>query len=251
MPDWIFGRRPVLEALNQGLNVHRVLLAEGHKPGGVIAEIIAAAKTANVPIAIAPRAELDRRAQGAVHQGVVAAIASFSYADLDDIFARAQERGEPPFVLLLDSLQDVHNFGALARTAEAAGMHGIIITKDRAVAVTPTVYKTSAGAIAHLPVVQVTNLVRTMKEFKERGVWLAGLAPSQGQAYDEVNLTGPLGLVVGAEGSGLSRLTAETCDFLLTLPMHGQVSSLNASVAGAIVIYEALRQRQRQKSAAI
>ncbi|HYN89693.1 MAG TPA: 23S rRNA (guanosine(2251)-2'-O)-methyltransferase RlmB [Ardenticatenaceae bacterium] len=247
MADLIYGRHPVLEALQSGAGVRRVLLAAGSKPGGVIAEIQAAAAAAGVPVIEVSRQTLDRRAEGN-HQGVVAEVEPFRYADVDDVLSAAARRDEPPLLLLLDGLQDVHNFGALLRTAEAVGAHGVLIPKDRSVSVTATVYKTSAGAVSYLPVAQVTNLVRAMNDLKEQGIWFAGLDMAGPQRYDQANLTGPLGIVVGAEGRGLGRLVAETCDFLVHLPMRGKIESLNASVAGSVLMYEALRQRPRPET---
>lgn len=244
----IYGRHPVLEALQSGTQVRRVLLVAGAKPGGIIAEIREAAGAAGVPVDEVPRQTLDRLVQG-VHQGVAAEVAPFRYATIEAILEAAARSGEPPLVLLLDRLQDVHNFGALLRTAEAVGVHGVVIPKDRSVSVTPTVYKTSAGAVNYLPIAQVTNLVRTMSELKEAGLWFVGLDMTGSQRYDQARLTGPLGIVVGAEGRGLGRLVAEHCDFLVHLPMRGHVASLNASVAGSVLLYEVLRQRENQASA--
>lgn len=244
--DLIYGRHPVLEALESGSEVRRVLLAAGTKPGGIIAEIRAAAESAGVPVVEVPRQTLDRRVPGA-HQGVAAEVAPFRYATVDEIMGAAGRAGEPPLLLLLDGLQDVHNFGALLRTAEAVGAHGVLIPKDRSVSVTPTVFKTSAGAVTYVLIAQVTNLVRTMKDLKARGVWFAGLDMAGPQRYDRANLAGPLGVVIGAEGRGVSRLVAETCDFLVHLPMRGRIESLNASVAGSVLLYEVLRQRQNRE----
>lgn len=246
--ELIYGRRPVLEALQSGSKVRRVLIAAGTKPGGIIAEIRDAAATAGVPVVEVPRQTLDRRAPGA-HQGVAAEVAPYCYVTVDQILAAARRANEPPLLLLLDGLQDVHNFGALLRTAEAVGVHGVVIPKDRSVSVTPTVYKTSAGAVNYVPVARVTNLVRTMNELKTAGLWCVGLDVAGEQRYDQARLSGPLGVIVGAEGRGLSRLVAEHCDFLVHLPMRGRIESLNASVAGSILLYEVLRQRQNQKPA--
>ncbi|HBY98760.1 MAG: 23S rRNA (guanosine(2251)-2'-O)-methyltransferase RlmB [Ardenticatenaceae bacterium] len=241
--ELIYGRRPVLEALQSGSGVRRVLLAAGSKRGGIIADIQAAAEAAGVPVVEVARQTLDRRVS-ATHQGVAAEVAPFRYATVDEIVEAARRTDEPLLLLLLDGLQDVHNFGALLRTAEAVGVHGVLIPKDRSVSVTSTVYKTSAGAVSYVPIAQVTNLVRTMNDLKQRGLWFVGLDMAGAQRYDQARLTGPLGVVIGAEGHGLGRLVAESCDFLVHLPMHGRIESLNASVAGSVLLYEVLRQRQ-------
>lgn len=241
--DYIYGRHPVLEALNSGARIQQIVLADGQKQSGTLAEILAAAQQSDTPVEWVSKGKMTQLVgRDANHQGVVAALPPFRYSSVDAILARAGD--EPPFLLLLDGIQDVHNFGALIRTAEAAGMHGIIIPQHRAAGVTATVYKSSAGAAFHMPIAQETNMTRTIQQLQERGIWFAGLEMDGAQPYDRANLRGPLGIVLGAEGRGLSRLVAEQCDFLVRLPMQGAVSSLNASVAGGIVIYEALRQRQ-------
>ena len=240
----IYGRHPVLEALRSGSKVRVIYLAEGQKQKGVIAEIITIAKQGGIGIKWVSRHRLARLVEAnANHQGVVAEIAPFRYSTVETILMRAKQRQQPPFLLLLDGIQDTHNFGALLRTAYAAGMHGVIIPQRRAASVTPTVYKSSAGAVNYLPIAQVTNLTRTIKQLQTENIWMVGLEMAGQQLYHQANLKGPLGIVVGAEGKGLSRLVAENCDFLVQLPMKGRVESLNASVAGAILIYEALRQR--------
>lgn len=240
----IYGRHPVLEALKAGSRVQRLLLAQGQKEGGIVGELLALAQQQGIPVERLPRQQLERLIEpDANHQGVVAEVPPFRYSSIGAILERAKARQEAPFILMLDGIQDVHNLGALLRTAEAAGMHGVIIPERRAASVTPTVYKSSAGALHYLPIAQITNLTQSIKQLKEAGVWVAGLDMAGEQPPHKSNLLGPLALVVGAEGKGLSRLVAEHCDFLVSLPMHGQINSLNASVAGAIVIYEALRQR--------
>ena len=242
--DYIYGRHPVLEALHAGARVQQLLVAEGQKESGTLAEILAAAAQRGAAVERVSKGKLTQLVgRDANHQGVVAALPPFRYSSVETILARAE--GEPPFLLLLDGIQDVHNFGALIRTADAAGVHGIIIPQHRAAGVTATVYKSSAGAAFHLPIAQETNLTLTIQQLKaEHGIWFAGLEMTGAQRYDQANLRGPLAIVLGAEGRGLSRLVAEQCDFLVKLPMRGAVSSLNASVAGGIVMYEALRQRQ-------
>ncbi len=243
MSELIFGRHPVEEALRSGVPVRRLWVLERQMNRGPLLEIRRLAEQRGVPVKPVSRAELDRLAAGGVHQGVIARVAPYRYSTLDEVLRVAEERGESPFLLLLDHLNDVHNFGALVRTAEAAGLHGVVIPARRSVSVTPVVYKTSAGAVLHMRVARVPNLVQAMGWLKERGVWLVGLDPDAPLRYDQADLRGALGIVVGAEGKGLSRLVRETCDFLVSLPMRGHVESLNASVAGGIVMYEALRQR--------
>lgn len=244
MSDYIYGRHPVLEALRSGTRITGIFLAQGQKESGPVAEIMAAAKVAGVRVEWLPKGALARLVEpDANHQGVVAELPPFRYSSVEAILARAAQRSEPPFLLLLDGIQDVHNLGALLRTAEAAGVHGAILPERRAASVTPTVYKSSAGAVNYLPIAQVTNLTQTMKQLQAQNLWFVGLDMAGEQLYHQANLKGPLGIVVGAEGRGLGRLVAESCDFLVQLPMRGQVDSLNASVAGAILIYEALRQR--------
>lgn len=243
MSDFIFGRHPVEEALQSDVPVRCIWLLESRVSGGPLLAIRRLAEERGIPVKLVSRAELDRLAAGGVHQGVVARVAPYRYSTLDEVLRVAEARQESPFLLLLDHLNDVHNFGALVRTAEAAGMHGVVIPARRSVSVTPIVYKTSAGAVVHMKVARVPNLVQAMKWLKEKGVWLVGLDPEAPLRYDLADLRGPLGIVVGAEGQGMSRLVRETCDFLVHLPMRGRVESLNASVAGGIVIYEALRQR--------
>lgn len=240
----LYGRQTVREALRAGRRRFvQVLLAEGMEPGGIVAEIVAWAKERACPVRTVLRSQLD--ALGDVHhQGVAAEVGPFPYSEVDDLLLRARERGEPPLLLLLDHLQDPQNLGSLLRTAEAAGAHGAILPRRRAVEVTPAVSHASAGAAEHLAVALVTNLVQAMTYLKQQGVWLVGLHPGpEAIPYDRADLKGPLGLVVGAEGTGLSRLVRERCDFLISLPLQGHVSSLNAAVAGAIALYEARRQR--------
>ncbi|MBA3532189.1 MAG: 23S rRNA (guanosine(2251)-2'-O)-methyltransferase RlmB, partial [Ardenticatenales bacterium] len=227
--DRIYGRHPVLEALKANARIRRILLVQGQQEGGIIAEIIKLAAERSVPIERLQRAALDRMVEAeANHQGVAAELPPYRYHSVESILARAKEKGELPFLLVLDGIQDVHNFGALLRTAEAAGVHGVLIPERRAVEVTPTVYKSSAGAVHYIPIAQVTNLTVTIKQLQQQNIWFAGLDMDGTQLHHKANLGGALGIVVGAEGKGLSRLVAESCDFLIRLPMHGQIHSLNA-----------------------
>ena len=239
--DLLYGRNAVREALRAGRRVRRILVAQGaHGLDLVIEE----AHRRRVHVEVVDRHRLDHDVGGSHHQGVVAEAASFGYAHVDDLFASAASREEPPFLLALDSLQDPQNFGTLLRTALAVGVHGVILPEHRAVSVTPAVSNASAGAIEHLRVARVTNLARSLAQLKQRSVWVFGLAVDTGQRYWETDLNGPLALVVGSEGSGLGRLVREACDGLVHIPMvTGSIQSLNASVAGSLVLYEAFRQR--------
>jgi 23S rRNA (guanosine2251-2'-O)-methyltransferase len=233
----------VLEALRAGRGIHRILVARGAHG---LDSLLGLAERRRIRIELLDRRELDRRA-GDHHQGVVAEADPFPYAHPDDLLARAAERGEPPLLLALDSLQDPQNFGTLLRTAQACGAHGVLIPEHRAVGVTPAVSNASAGAVEHLLVAQVTNLARSLGELKSRGVWIYGLTVEAGESYWQTDLSGPLVLVVGSEASGLGRLVRETCDALVQIPMApGAIQSLNASVAGSLVLYEVLRQRQQK-----
>jgi len=241
MGEALYGRRPVLEALRSGTRVHRILVASGAKPVGALADILAAASAQGVPVERVPRQKLDQMSPR--HQGVIAEVESFQYARVEDGLRRAAERGEKPLLLILDAVQDVQNLGSLLRTAEAVGAHGVILPKHRAAGVTPAVRKASAGAVEHLLIAQVTNLARTLEQLKEQGLWIVGLDMAGRQSYDEVDWDMPVALVVGSEGRGLSRLVREACDLLVRLPMRGHVESLNAAVAGSIVLYAAWRGR--------
>lgn len=232
------------ELLRAGRDVRRLLVASSRERSPVLDEVLAAARAAGVPVQEVERAELDRRAGALVHQGVLALAPPFAFAPLEQVLAAARGRGEAPLLVALDGVTDPHNLGSIARTAEAVGAHGLLVPRRRAAAVTATAEKAAAGALAHLPVVAVTNLVRTLGELHDEGVWSLGL---DGDA--EVELAGhplasePCVLVVGAEGGGLARLTRERCDALVRLPMRGRVGSLNASVAAGVALYELLRRR--------
>jgi 23S rRNA (guanosine2251-2'-O)-methyltransferase len=242
--ETLYGRHAVLEALRAGRRrAWRVLLAEGAQERDTVAEIMDAARQRGVPVQRVRRGELDRLGT-ADHQGVALEVTPYPYVVLVDVLAAAEARGEPPFLLLLDRVQDPQNVGTLLRTAEAVGVAGVVIPERRAAGITPAVSNASAGAVEHLSVAQVTNLAQTIAELKQAGVWVVGLERTAGALpYDEADLTGPLALVVGSEGEGLSRLVRERCDWLVMLPMRGRVTSLNAAVAGSIVLYAAWRAR--------
>ncbi len=239
--DLIMGRNTVLEALRSERDIHKIWVAEGATKGQ-IQQVVAVAKENKVMIQVVPKKKLDQMVEGN-HQGVIAQVAAYQYAELDDIFRKAANKQEDPFILLLDELEDPHNLGSILRTADASGVHGIIIPKRRSVGLTATVAKSSTGAIEHVPVVRVTNLSRTIEELKERGVWIAGTDAKGSQDYRKMDGTMPLGIVIGSEGRGMSRIIKEKCDFLFHLPMVGHVTSLNASVAASLLMYEVYRKR--------
>lgn len=245
MLETLYGRNGVCESLRAGRRKpYKLILAEGIRQTDVVNQIVSLAERAGVPVSRTERRNLDRLGN-VHHQGVALETSEYPYSSPDDILATAQACDRAPLILLLDLLQDPQNAGSLLRTAEAVGVYGVVMQQRRAVGVTPAVVHASAGAVEHLLVAQVTNLVDTIGRLKAHDVWVAGLEALRGaQLYHEADLRGPLALVVGSEGEGLRRLVRERCDFLLQLPMLGQVNSLNASVAGSVVLYEALRQRE-------
>lgn len=239
--DYIIGKNPVMEALRSERDINKILIAESSQRGQM-QPLIQLAKEANVIVQFVPKKKIDQISDEN-HQGVLAYVAAYQYAEMDDLFAAAEKKNEPPFFLLLDEIEDPHNLGSIMRTADAVGAHGIIIPKRRAVGLTATVAKASTGAIEHIPVVRVTNMARTIDELKERGIWIAGTDASGKQDYRQFDGTLPLGLVIGSEGKGMGRLVRDKCDFLINLPMAGKVTSLNASVAAALLMYEVYRRR--------
>jgi 23S rRNA (guanosine2251-2'-O)-methyltransferase len=245
MREILYGRQPVRETLRAGRRqVFKVLVVRGVKPAGIVGEILALAEQAHVSVQMVDRLGLNKLGGEVHHQGLAAMVSGYPYLDLAALLEVGKGAGDPAFLLLLDHVQDPQNVGSLLRTAEAAGVHGVVLAERRAAGVTPAVVRASAGAAEQMRVAQVTNLVQAMTSLKAQGVWLAGLDPSPDSVlYTEAGLSGPLGLVVGSEGQGLARLVRKTCDFLVRLPMYGQVASLNAAVAGGIALYEARRQR--------
>ena len=235
------GRNAVLEAFRSGKTIDKLFILDGCQDGP-IKSIVREAKKTDAIINYVDKERLDRLAGTGHHQGVVAIVAAYEYGTIEDLFKRAEEKGEDPFFILLDGIEDPHNLGAIIRTANLAGAHGVIIPKHRAVGITPTVAKTSAGAINYTPVVKVTNIGKTMDELKERGMWFA-CADMDGEVIYRQNLTGSIGLVIGNEGSGVSRLVKEKCDFISSIPMKGDIDSLNASVAAGVLAFEVVRQR--------
>ncbi len=237
----IEGRNAVLEAFRSGKTIDKLYVLDGCKDGPV-QTILREAKKQDTVIYFENKERLNQLSETKKHQGVIAVTAAYEYASVEDILARAQEKGEPPFLILLDSIEDPHNLGAIIRTANLAGVHGIIIPKRRAAGLTGTVAKASAGAVNYTPVAKVTNLSQTIKELKKQGIWFA-CADMEGELMYKQNLTGPIGLVIGSEGGGVSRLVKENCDYTAAVPMKGEIGSLNASAAAAVLAYEIVRQR--------
>lgn len=242
MADQIEGRNPILEALRAGREIDKLLVAKGEKQGSV-REIIGMAREKRIVIQEVDRRKLDEIAQSGAHQGVIAIVPAQHYVEVEDILMAAKAKGEAPFIIILDELNDPHNLGSLLRTADATGVHGVIIPQRRAVGLTAVVSKASAGAIEYVPVARVVNLARTIDWLKEQGVWVAGADMDGRQHYFEADLKGPLAIVIGGEGHGVGRLIKEKCDFLVQIPMRGKITSLNAAVAGALLMYEVYRQR--------
>ena len=240
----IEGRHGVLEAFRAEQLIERLFVQRGCKDGPVMS-ILREAKKAGTMVDFVPKERLDQMSETGHHQGVIDAISAFRYSEIEDMFALAEKRGEDPFIFLLDGIEDPHNLGAIIRTANLAGAHGVIIPKRRAVGLTATVVKASAGAIHYTPVAKVTNLVNTMEELKQRGMWFA-CADMDGEVMYRQNLTGSLGLVIGNEGHGVSRLVKEHCDYIASIPMKGDIDSLNASVAAGVLAFEVVRQRENQ-----
>ena len=237
----IEGRNAVLEAFRSGKTIDKVFVLEGCQDGP-IKTILREAKKHGTMVKFVSKDRLDNMSETKKHQGVIAYAAAYNYATVEDILAKAEENGEPPFIFLLDGIEDPHNLGAIIRTANLAGAHGVIVPKHRAVGLTATVAKTSAGALNYTPVAKVTNLVQTMEMLKEKGIWFV-CADMNGQRMYDLDLKGPIGLVIGNEGEGVSRLVRENCDFTATIPMKGDIDSLNASVAAGVLAYEIVRQR--------
>lgn len=243
--DMLAGRNAVMEALKGSSRINRLMVADGSSEGS-IRELIAVAKEKGVPVQFLERSKLDSMAKGIRHQGVLAQVSPVEYVELEDILSKAREKQEDPFIILLDELEDPHNLGAILRSADAAGAHGVLIPKRRSCPLSATVAKTSAGAVEHVPVARIGNIVQTIKALKEEGLWVAG-ADMDGKNYYEADLTGPLLLVVGSEGQGIGRLVKEQCDFIVRIPMLGAINSLNASVAGSVLMFEVTKQRLSKK----
>ena len=241
MSEQIEGRNAVLEAFRSGKCVDKLFILDGCQDGPV-RTIAREARKKDTIINYVSKERLDQLSETHAHQGVIAQVAAYEYSTVEDILAKAEEKGEPPFLILLDNVEDPHNLGAIIRTANLAGAHGVIIPKRRAVGLTSTVAKTSAGALNYTPVAKVTNMAATIEDLKKRGIWFV-CADMGGESMYRMNLTGPIGLVIGNEGEGVSRLVREACDFTASIPMKGDIDSLNASVAAGVLAYEIVRQR--------
>ena len=242
MNDKIIGRNPVLEAIRSGRSVDKILVKKGKYEGSIV-PIIKKAKDAGIIIQEVERAKLDQIAEGENHQGVIAYVSAYDYVSVKDILDKAREKNEPPFVIICDKITDPHNLGAILRTANCVGAHGVIIPKRRAVGLSAIVSKTSAGAVEFVPVARVTNLARTVDELKKANIWIA-CADMSGREYFKADLTGGIGIIVGNEGNGVSELLRKKCDLTVGIPMYGKISSLNASVSAGLIMYEVVRQRK-------
>ena len=241
----IEGRNALTEALRSGRTIDKLYVAEGSTDRS-LTRLAAQAKEAGAVVVPVDRRKLDQMSPTGAHQGVIAAVAAHEYASVADILALAAERGEAPLIVICDELSDPHNLGAILRSAECVGAHGVIIPKRRSVGLTAVVAKTSAGAVEYLPVARVSNIANTIRELKEQGVWIYGTAADGASGLYRTDLTGPSAIVIGNEGEGMSRLVRESCDVLVSIPMKGHISSLNASAAATVLLYEALRQRERK-----
>lgn len=237
----IAGRNPVTEAIRAGRPIDRILIQDG--AGGAVDRVRKLALDNGIPVETVPKKDIDKVAAGENHQGVVAYASAHEYVQVDDIIAAADRSGEPPFIIVLDGIEDPHNLGAILRSAECAGAHGVIIPKRNACGLTETVAKSSAGAIEYVPCAKVTNIARTLDDLKERGIWIYA-CDMDGETYYKQDMTGPCAIVIGAEGSGISKLVKEKCDFTVSMPLMGKIQSLNASNAACVLMYEIRRQRQ-------
>ena len=242
--DQIEGRNSVLELLESGKDINKIFVQQGEKHGS-INKIIAKAKENKIVVVQTEKSKLDKMSQTHNHQGVIAIVPPFEYCSVDDILDEAKKKNEKPFILILDGIEDPHNLGSIIRTAETAGVHGIIIPKRRAVAVNSTVNKTSAGAVQYMKIARVNNINETIKYLKENDVWICGTDMNTNVYYYEEDYTIPIAFVIGSEGFGISRLVKENCDFTVKIPMKGKITSLNASVSAGIIMYEAVKQRQK------
>lgn len=240
------GRNPVFEALVADMPIEKIFISN-RAGGSQISKLISLAKEKGVPFKSVPPDKIDEIAKTESNQGVVAICAEVSYVSLEDILSKAEEKKEPPFIIIADEITDPHNLGAIIRTANAVGAHGVVIPKNRSVGVNSVVFKTSAGAAAHTPVARVNNLAQAMEELKKRGLWITGADMAGEQEMCDADLLGPLAIVIGSEGKGIMKKVKEHCDFLVRIPMVGEINSLNASVAAAVLMYEAFRQRRNRE----
>jgi len=243
--DIIEGRNPVLEALRAGRSISKILIERNAQNQGSIVQIVEAARDRRTPVEYVERQVIERQSTSGAAQGVVAFAAAKEYIDLDDLFVISQQKSDPPLYLILDGVEDPHNLGAILRTAEATGVHGVVIRERRAVGLTPAAVKASAGAAEYMPIARVTNISQSIVALKKNNVWVVGIDMGGKWDYGEVDYKLPTAIVIGGEGKGLSELVSKRCDYLASIPMKGKISSLNASVAAAVVMYEALRQRKK------
>lgn len=243
MDDKIMGRNPVLEAVRSGRSIDKILIKKGKYEGSIV-PIIKKAKEAGIVIQETDKAKLDALAEGGSHQGVIAYVSAYEYSTVKEILSEAKSKGEAPFVIICDKITDPHNLGAIIRTASCAGAHGVIIPKRNSVGLNSTVAKASAGAVEYMRVAKVTNIASAVDELKKEGLWITA-ADMDGEEMYNIDLRGAVGLVIGSEGEGVSRLVKEKCDFIAAIPMEGCINSLNASVAAGVLMYEALRQRRQ------
>ncbi|MDB5055577.1 MAG: methyltransferase [Bacilli bacterium] len=244
--EYIGGKHPILEAMRAGRTINKIWIADNAQKHYSL-PIIAEAKALGILVQTADRRKIDQMVEGVQTQGVAAQVAAYDYVEVDDILQRAREKEQEPFILILDEIEDPHNLGSILRSADCTGVHGVIIPKRRSVGLTATVAKTSAGAIEYVPVAKVTNIAQTIDLLKEKGVWIAGADGDAKQNVYQADLNMPLAIVIGNEGNGIGRLIKEKCDFLVKLPMAGQINSLNASVAASVLMYEVVRQRNIKK----
>lgn len=246
MEDRIIGRNPVLEAIKSGRPIDKIIIKKGRLEGSIVS-IIKKAREAGIVVQEAEHRKLDTIADGENHQGIIAYVSPYEYSSISDILASSREKNEPPFIIICDKITDPHNLGAILRTANCVGAHGVVIPKRGSAGLSSIAVKTSAGAAEYTPVAKVTNLAYAIDELKKEGLWIAAADMNGSEMYDS-DLTGPLGIVIGSEGTGIGRLVKEKCDFTVSIPMHGQINSLNASVAAGILMYEALRQRIKKST---
>lgn len=244
MVDVIEGRNPVLEALRSGRSVNRLLLASDTGRHSAVAEILQLARAGKIPVDYVHRSVIDEASTTSAHQGVIAYAATKDYVELEDLLALSRKRGEPPLYCILDGIEDPHNLGAILRTAEASGIHGVVIRSRRAVGLTAAVAKASAGAVEYVPVARVANIAQTVETLRKNNIWVVGIDLGGEADYTQMDFTVPIAIVIGAEGKGVSDLVRKRCDWIASIPMKGRISSLNASVAAALVMYEAFRQRE-------
>ena len=239
---FVEGRHPVEEALLSGRTIDKIYIAKGGKSANVN-DILSMANEKKIPVSFVDRKKIDEMSESHSHQGIIAKVSAYAYLELDDLIERINSKDTPAFLVLLDEIQDPHNLGSVLRTADASGVDAVIIPKRRSATLTPVVAKTSAGAVEYVPVCKVTNLVKTMEKLKDCGVWIIGADMNGDKLYQDEDFSGPIALVIGNEGQGISRLVREKCDFLVRIPMKGKVNSLNASVSASILMYEVMRQR--------